>query len=55
MHTVMDVARGIGVSRQVEARELAMGNAVRLANRERRLRARLTRLQGRRARSTGGS
>ena len=50
MHTVMDVARGIGASRRAEAREAALSSAVRLANRERRLEARLARLHDRRAR-----
>ena len=46
----MDVARGIGVSRRAEAKEAALSSAVRLANRERRLQARLARLHDRRIR-----
>ncbi len=44
MSTVMDVARGIGNSRRAEARELARGRVIVLANRERRLQARLARI-----------
>ena len=45
MLTATDVAREIGVSRRAEAREAALGTAVRLARRQDRLQARIQRLE----------
>ncbi|MGI8576532.1 MAG: hypothetical protein ACR2KG_01145 [Nocardioidaceae bacterium] len=44
MSTATDVAREIGVSRRAEAKQAALSAAVRLAKRERRLQARIERL-----------
>lgn len=46
MLTAPDVAREVGVSRRAEARESELTAAARLANRERRLRRRIERLNG---------
>ncbi|MBA2698699.1 MAG: hypothetical protein H0U61_08000 [Nocardioidaceae bacterium] len=46
MFTAPDLVREIGVSRRAEARESVLLAAARLANRERRIRRRLQRLDG---------
>jgi hypothetical protein len=47
MFSAPEVAREIGASRRAEARESALSAAVRLANRERRLRSRRQRAEER--------